>query len=135
MAAVLEGEYARGSGSPYYGGVVRIGVIYVLAATATVPASLAMWECYRQLADDGGIDGQDSAAGVNRFLLLRECLLSALTTVGLLVSAGVLTTGAERQAALADPKYAESYPSAYVLLWALPSAPCLWSTSFPHSVA
>jgi hypothetical protein len=117
-AAVLAGEYARGSGSPYYGGVVRIGVIYVLAITATVPAFLAMWECYRQLADhDTG--GQDSVAGVNRLLLLRECLLSALTTVGLLVSAGVLTVGAERQASLADPKYTAPYPSAYVLIWGI----------------
>ena len=52
-------------------------------------------------------------------LLLRECLLSALTTVGLLVSAGVLLTGAQRQAALADAKFTAPYPSAYVLIWGL----------------
>jgi len=118
-AAILAGEYARGSGSPYYGGVVRIGVIYVLAVTAAVPAFLAMWECFRQLADNGGTDEQDSAVVVSRLLLLRECLLSALTTVGLLVSAGVLIVGAERQAALADPKYTAPYPSAYVLIWGI----------------
>ena len=66
-----------------------------------------------------GTGGQDGAAGVNRLLLLRECLLSALTTVGLLVSAGVLTTGAQRQAALADPRHTGPYPSAYVLIWGL----------------
>jgi hypothetical protein len=118
-AAVLAGEYARGGGSPYYGGVVRIGVIYVLAVTAAVPAFVAIWECYRQLADDGCTKGQDSAMRVNRLLLVRECLLSALTTVGLLVSAGVLTVGAERQASLADPKYTASFPSPYVLIWGL----------------
>lgn len=116
-AAVLAGEYARGHGSPYYDGVARIGVIYILAIAATVPAFLVMWECYRQLADDDGTDEQDSVTGVNRLLLLRECLLSALTTVGLLVSAGVLTVGAERQASLADSKYSAPYPSAYVLIW------------------
>ena len=118
-AAVLAGAYARGSGSPYYGGLVRLGVIYLLAVTAAVPALLGMWECFRLLADDGITGGQDGATGVNRLLLLRECLLSALTTVGLLVSAGVLTTGAQRQAALADPRHAGPYPSAYVLIWGL----------------
>jgi hypothetical protein len=118
-AAVLAGEYARSASSPYYGGIVRIGVIYLLAVTAAVPAFMAMWECYRQLAHNGGVDGQDGAAGVHRLLLLRECLLAALTTVGLLVSAGVLATGAQRQAFLADPKYTAPYPSAYVLIWGL----------------
>lgn len=117
--AVLAGEYARGSGSPYYGGVARIGFIYVLAVAAAIPAFLVMWECFRQLAGNGGTNGQDGTAGVNRLLLLRECLLSALTTVGFLVSAGVLTVGAERQAALADAKYTAPYPSAYVLIWGL----------------
>jgi hypothetical protein len=69
-AAVLAGEYARSAGSPYYGGIVRIGVIYVLAVTAAVPAFMAMWECYRQLAHDGGAGGQDGAAAVNQLLLL-----------------------------------------------------------------
>lgn len=118
-AAVLAGAYARGGGSPYYGGLARIGVIYLLAVTAAVPAFLGMWECYRLLADDGGTGGQDGTAGVNRLLLLRECLLSALTTVGLLVSVGVLTTGAQRQAALADPRHTGPYPTAYVLIWGL----------------
>jgi hypothetical protein len=118
-ASVLAGEFARGSGSPYYGGVVRIGIIYTLAVTAAVPAFLAMWECYRQLASDGGTDEKDDAAEVNRLLRLRECLLSALTAVGLLVSVGVLVVGAERQASLADPKYTAPYPSAYVLIWGI----------------
>jgi len=99
MAAVLAGDFARRSGSPYYGGVFRIGLIYSLAIAATIPAFLTMWECYRQLAVND-TDG-DNVADVNRLLLLRECLLSALTTLGLLVSAGVLTVGAERQASLA----------------------------------
>ena len=118
-AAVLAGAYARGAGSPYYGAIARIGMIYVLAVTAAVPAFMAMWECYRQLGPDGGAGGQDVAAAVSRLLLLRECLLSALTTVGLLVSAGVLATGAQRQADLADAKYTSPYPSAYVLIWGL----------------
>jgi hypothetical protein len=118
-AAVLAGDYARGSGSPYYGGVARIGVVYVLAVTAVVPAFLVMWECYRQLAGNGDTERRNCLAEVEHFLLLRECLISALTTVGLLVSAGVLTVGAQRQASLADPKYHTSYPSAYVLIWGL----------------
>jgi len=118
MAAVLSGQYARGTVTPYYGETVRIAVVYLLAVTAAVPPLLAMWECYRQLARDD-TRGQDGAAGVNRLLLLRECLLSALTTVGLLVSAGVLLTGAQRQAALADAKFTAPYPSAYVLIWGL----------------
>ena len=118
VAAVLSGQYARGSVSPYYGGTVRIAVVYLLAVTAAVPPLMAMWECYRQLGHHG-TGGQDGAAGVNRLLLLRECLLSALTTVGLLVSAGVLLTGAQRQAVLADAKFTSPYPSAYVLIWGL----------------
>jgi hypothetical protein len=116
--AVLAGLYARGSASPYYGGTVRIAVVYLLAVTAAVPPLMAMWECYRQLGrhDTGG---PDAGAGVSRLLLLRECLLSALTTVGLLVSAGVLITGAQRQAVLADAKFTSPYPSAYVLIFGL----------------
>jgi hypothetical protein len=115
-AAVLAGQYARGSGSLFYGGTARVGIIYFLAVTAAVPAFLAIWECYLQLADSVDKYGD---AGVIRLLLLRECLLSAFTTVGLLVSAGVLVTGAERQAAVAVPKYAAAYPPAYVLIWGL----------------
>jgi hypothetical protein len=118
-AAVLAGVYARGGGSSLYGDRVRIAVIYILGVTATVPAFLAMWECYRQLAGNHGIDEKHSDAEITRLLLLRECLMSSLTTVGLLVSAGVLATGAERQAALAAPKYAAPYPSAYVLIWGI----------------
>jgi len=118
MAAVLSGQYARGTVTPYYGETVRIAVVYVLAVAAAVPPLMAMWECYRQLARHA-TDGQDGAAGVTRLLVLRECLLSALTTVGLLVSAGVLATGAQRQAALADAKFSAPYPSAYVLIWGL----------------
>jgi hypothetical protein len=118
MAAVLSGQYARGSVTPYYGETWRIAVVYVLAVTAAVPPLMAMWECYRQLGGDGTA-AQDGAAAVNRLLLLRECLLSALTTVGLLVSAGVLLTGAQRQAALADAKFTAPYPSAFVLIWGL----------------
>jgi hypothetical protein len=118
MAAVLSGQYARGSAEPYYGGTVRIAVVYALAVTAAVPPLMAMWECYRQLTHDRTA-GRDGVAGVNHLLLLRECLLSALTTVGLLVSAGVLLTGAQRQAVLADAKFSAPYPSAYVLIWGL----------------
>ena len=118
IAAVFSGQYARGTVTPYYGETVRIAVVYVLAVTAAVPPLMAMWECYRQLAH-GGTAGQDGAKRVNHLLLLRECLLSALTTVGLLVSAGVLLTGAQRQAALADAKFTAPYPSAYVLIWGL----------------
>ena len=120
-AAVFAGEYARGNtnGSLYYGGIVRIGVIYALGIIATAPAFLVMWECYRQLADDDGALGQDADARITHLLLVRECLLSALTTVGLLVSAGVLATGAQRQAVLANARYAGTYPSAYVLIWGL----------------
>jgi hypothetical protein len=117
-AAVLSGQYARGSVTPYYGGTVRIAVVYLLAVTAAVPPFMAIWECYRQLGQHAP-GGQDRAAGVNRLLLVRECLLSALTTVGLLVSAGVLITGAQRQADLADARFTAPYPSAYVLIWGL----------------
>jgi hypothetical protein len=118
VAAVLSGLYARGGGNPYYGGIARIAVVYALAVTAAVPPLMAMWECYRQLTHDRTIR-QGGADGVNHLLLIRECLLSALTTVGLLVSAGVLLTGAQRQAALADAKFTGPYPSAYVLIWGL----------------
>jgi hypothetical protein len=118
-AAVLAGRYARGSGSSFYGEPARVGAIYLLGITAAMPAFLAMWECYLQLADGGGTAVDHTDVEVCRLLLLRECLLSALTTVGLLVSAGVLATGAERQAALAAPKNAAPYPSAYVLIWGL----------------
>jgi hypothetical protein len=118
-AAVLAGQYARGGDSSFYAGPARVGAIYFLGVTASVPVFLAMWECYAQLADDGGTGADQAGAEVSRLLLLRECLLSALTTVGLLVSAGVLATGAQRQAALAAPKYAAPYPSAYVLIWGL----------------
>lgn len=117
--AVLAGQYARGSGSSLYGGAARVGVIYFLGITASVPAFLAIWECYFELGDGRRTTVNHVDVAVHRLLLLRECLLSALTTVGLLVSAGVLATGAERQAALAAPKYAGPYPSAYVLIWGL----------------
>jgi hypothetical protein len=117
-AAVLAGQYSYGHRfSDYQGAAFRISVIYLLAVAAAVPALVVMWECYRQLADDGG--GRQPSAEITRLLLLRECLLSALTTVGLLVSAGVLATGAQRQAALADPRYGGPYPAAYVLMWGL----------------
>jgi len=116
-AAVFAGQYARGNGSSFYGGSARVGVIYFLGITASVPAFLAIWECYFELGDGGSTTADHVDVEVHRLLLLRECLLSALTTVGLLVSAGVLATGAQRQAALAAPKYAGPYPSAYVLLW------------------
>jgi hypothetical protein len=116
--AVLAGLYARGGATTYYGGTLRIAVVYLLAVIAAVPALMAMWECYRQLGRHG-TGGQDAGAGVNRLLLLRECLLSALTTLGLLVSAGVLIAGAQRQAALADAKFTAPYPSAYVLIFGL----------------
>jgi hypothetical protein len=118
-AAILAGQYARGSASAYYDGAARIGVIYIIAVTASVPAFLAIWECYRQLGDDQRAAGRDAETRISQLLRLRECMLSALTTIGLLVSAGVLATGAERQAALAEPRYAGPYPSAYVLLWGL----------------
>jgi hypothetical protein len=116
--AVAAGEYARGSGQ-FADGIARIGVVYVLGVTATVPALLAMWECYRQLADAHGASGKEIEAEAAHLLVLRECLLSALTAVGLLVSAGVLATGAQRQAVLADRIYGGPYPSAYVLIWGL----------------
>jgi hypothetical protein len=118
-AAILAGQYARGSGSPYYDGAARIGAIYLIAVTAALPAFLAMWECYRQLGTDQRSPGQHPDTQFAKLLRLRECLLSALTTVGMLVSAGVLATGAERQAALAEPKYTAPYPAAYVLIWGI----------------
>jgi hypothetical protein len=73
-----------------------------------------MWECYSQLDEKRG------DIGITRLLLLRKCLLSSLTTLGLLVSVGVLATGAQRQAVLAAPKNsAAPFPSAYVLIWGL----------------
>jgi hypothetical protein len=118
-AAVLAGQYSYGHLSSDYRGSFRISVIYLLGVTAVTPAFVVMWECYRQLADDGVAGCREPDAEITRLLLLRECLLSALTTTGLLVSAGVLATGAQRQAALADPAYGGPYPPAYVLLWGL----------------
>jgi hypothetical protein len=117
--AVLAGQYSYGHRSSDYQGAFRISVIYLLGVTAATPAFVVMWECYRQLADDGVAGGREPGAEITRLLLLRDRLLSALTTVGLLVSAGVLATGAQRQAALADPVYGGPYPPAYVLLWGL----------------
>lgn len=112
--AVLSGLWTRGGGSGFYGDRVRIIIFYVLGVTATVPAFLVMWECFSQL------DGKRDDIGIDQLLLLRECLLSSLTAVGLLVSVGVLATGAERQAVLAAPKNsAAPFPSAYVLIWGL----------------
>jgi hypothetical protein len=116
-AVVSAGTIPHGADSAFYGELVRLGAVYVLATAATAPAFLTMWECYRQAADGGGAGGQPADAGVTHLLLLRQCLLSALTTVGLLVSAGVLATGADRQAVLADPRFVAPYPSAYVLIW------------------
>jgi hypothetical protein len=111
--AVLSGLWARGGDSGYYGDRVRIIVFYVFGVTATVPAFLVMWECYSQL------DGKRGDTGITQLLLLRECLLSSLTTLGLLVSVGVLATGAERQAVLAATKDPAAFPPAYVLIWGL----------------
>jgi hypothetical protein len=112
--AVFSGLWTRGLGSGFYGGRVRIIVFYVFGVTATVPAFLVMWECYSQLDEKRG------DIGITRLLLLRKCLLSSLTTLGLLVSVGVLATGAQRQAVLAAPKNsAAPFPSAYVLIWGL----------------
>jgi hypothetical protein len=119
-AAVLGGRYLSGYRVSGYQGSLRITVIYLLGLAAAAPAFAAMWECYRQLADDDdGASGRQPDAEITRLLLLRECLLSALTTLGLLVSAGVLATGAQRQAVLANPRYGVSYPPAYVLIWGL----------------
>jgi hypothetical protein len=118
-AAVLGGRYLSGQRVYGYQGSVRITVIYLLGLAAAAPALAAMWECYRQLADgDDGI-ARSPDAEITRLLLLRECLLAALTTLGLLVSAGVLATGAQRQAVLANPRDSASYPPAYVLIWGL----------------
>jgi hypothetical protein len=118
--AVLGGRYFSGHHVDGYQGSLRIAVIYVLGLAAAAPAFAAMWECYRQLADDDdGTSGRPPDAEITRLLLLRECLLSALTTLGLLVSAGVLATGAQRQAVLDSPGYGGSYPPAYVLIWGL----------------
>jgi hypothetical protein len=111
--AVLSGVWARGGASGLYGERVRIIVFYVIGITATVPAFLVMWECYSQL------DGKRGDIEITQLLLLRKCLLSSLTTLGLLVSVGVLATGAQRQAELAAPKYSSPFPSAYVLIWGL----------------
>jgi hypothetical protein len=114
VAALLAGEFARGKNpTPVAYGLARIGIIYALGVTAAVPAFLTLWECYGQLAN---VDSA-AASDIFRLLLLRECLLSALTTIGLLISAGILATGAERQASLADAKYTAPYPAAYVLIW------------------
>jgi hypothetical protein len=118
-AAVIAGRYARGNGGAYYESPGRVGLIYLAAVTAAVPAFLAIWECYRQLGREDDWHGPQPDVPVVRLLGVRQCLLSALTTVGLLVSAGVLATGAERQAALAGPLRAEPYPAAYVLIWGL----------------
>jgi hypothetical protein len=118
-AAFSAGRIARGAGSPFYGGGLRITVIYVLVLGAAVPAALVMRECYRQAGDDGGTHAQNADVRITHLLVLRQCLLSALTTLGFLVSLGVLVTGAERQAALAAPKLTSPYPSAYVLIWGL----------------
>jgi hypothetical protein len=117
--AVLGGRFLSGHRVSGYQGSLRITVIYLLGLAAAAPAFAAMWECYRQLADDDGTSGRPPDAEITRLLLLRECLLSALTTLGLLVSAGVLATGAQRQAVLANPGHGVSYPPAYVLIWGL----------------
>jgi hypothetical protein len=111
-AAFIAGHLARGSGSPFYGGQFRVTVIYVLGIGASVPTFVAMWECYRQarhLTPDNDSIGKQ--------LELRDCLLTALTALGSLVTLGVFVTGAERMAALADQRATAPFPAAYVLIW------------------
>jgi hypothetical protein len=112
VAAFVAGRLARGNGSPFYGGQFRVAVIYVLAIAATAPAFVAMWECYRQTGHL--VPASD---GITKQLELRDCLLSALTTLGTLVSLGVFVVGAERLATLTDPKLSTTFPAAYVLIW------------------
>jgi hypothetical protein len=111
-ASFAAGRLARGNGSPFYGGEFRVLVIYVLAVAASVPTFIVMWECYRQAARIAPASDQ-----ITKQLALRECLLSALTALGTLVSFGVFVTGAERLAVLTDPKLSKTFPAAYVLIW------------------
>ncbi|HSZ45069.1 MAG TPA: hypothetical protein VK823_07020 [Streptosporangiaceae bacterium] len=110
----LAGIYARGSdAAPVNYGLVRVEIVYAVSVIAAVPAFLTQWESYGIL---DRVDGRDDVY-IGRMLGIRECLLSALATIGLLVSAGILAAGAERQAALADAKYTAPFPAAYVLIW------------------
>lgn len=132
IVAALGGRYLSGHVSGDQGSL-RITVSYLFGLAAAAPAFAVMWECCRQLANnEDGTSGRPPDAEITRLLLLRECLLSALTTLGLLVSAGVLATGAQRQAVLANPRYGVSYPPAYVLIWGLAFRRCCSSTFSPH---
>lgn len=112
VAAFIAGRLARGNGSPFYGGPFRVLVIYVLAVAASAPALVTMWECYRQAARLA-----PTSDGITKQLALRDCLLSALTALGTLVSLGVFVIGAERLATLTDPKLSTPFPASYVLIW------------------
>jgi hypothetical protein len=105
---LLFDQNAAGSQRPPLAyGAVRFTIIYLLAFGAAIPACTAMWTCYRQA-------GQ---AGIPELLRLRECLLTALTALGALLSLGVFVTGALRQADLAVPRLATAFPASYVLIF------------------
>jgi hypothetical protein len=126
ITAVVGGRLARGNGSPFYGGPIRVTVIYALAVAASAPTFVAMWECYRQAARL-----RPAADGITKQLALRDCLLSALKALGTLVSLGVFMTGAQRLATMTDPKLSSTFPAAYVLIWGLSFSALLAANFLP----
>ncbi len=100
--------------SHYYSfGMARILVTYAAATIALAPCALVFAEVHRQLR----VPPVDPLERVKLLVTCRRAVGRALTTFGAIVSAGVLTTGAQRQAYLAAHRDASAYPAVYVVVW------------------
>jgi hypothetical protein len=97
----------------YFLGLERILVTYAAATIALAPAGLVFAEVHWQLHKPP----VDPLRRVQLLLGCRRAVGRALTAFGAMVSAGVLATGAQRQAYLAAHRDASSYPAVYVVVW------------------
>lgn len=97
----------------YFLGLERILVTYAAAMIALTPAALVFAEVHRGLREPP----LDPLERVQLLVTCRRAAGRALATFGVIVSAGVLATGAQRQAFLAAHRDASSYPAVYVVVW------------------
>lgn len=115
LVGFLSGQnaYSDARSHYYFLGLGRVLVTYAATTIALTPAALVFAEVHHQLRDPP----LDPLERVQLLVRCRRAVSRALTTFGAIVSAGVLVTGAQRQAYLAAHRNANSYPAVYVVVW------------------
>ncbi len=128
------GAYSEGGGSFYYLGLPRLVLTYAGAAIALVPTVLV----FARIAADPVLpppDTRDDPAAllalVQRLIAQRRAFTRALAVAGGVVSAGVLATGAQRQAFLAVHTDNATYPPVFVVVWGVAASALLIAIALP----